>query len=270
MRIVSLCPSNTELVAYLGLTDSIVGVDDFSDWPEAVKELEQLGPDLSIDIDKVEALKPDLILSSLSVPGMEKNIQELDRRGLHHICFNPQSLEEIVQDLRTLGQAAGIPERAEEVANAFQRVIDECKEAASGVDISPSLYWEWWPKPVFTPGGINWLTEISRLAGGVNLFESVELASIQTDWADVHSRNPDVICMAWVGVQPRKVNPVILNKRPGWSELDAMKNGKVHVLEEALYCRPSPRLLEGLIKLGRILHPRHYNQIHLPEELHIH
>ncbi|MDZ5713629.1 cobalamin-binding protein [Jeotgalibacillus haloalkalitolerans] len=270
MRIVSLCPSNTELAAYLGLMDSIVGVDDFSDWPAEVKALEQLGPDLSIDIDKVEALKPDLILSSLSVPGMEKNIEELDRRGLHHICFNPQSLEDIVQDLQTLGQAAGIPERAERVALAFRAVIEDCKIAAAEVKAPPSLYWEWWPKPVFTPGGVNWLTEISRLAGGVNLYESVELASIQTDWADVLNKNPDVICMAWVGVQPRKVNPAILNKRPGWPDMDAVKTGKVHVLEEALYCRPSPRLLEGLIKLGKILHPEQYNKIILPDDLQMH
>ncbi|WP_404404561.1 cobalamin-binding protein [Jeotgalibacillus malaysiensis] len=269
MRIVSLCPSNTELAAYLGLTESIVGVDDFSDWPGEVKELEQLGPDLSIDIDKVEALKPDLILSSLSVPGMEKNIEKLDIRGLHHICFNPQSLDDIAQDLHTLGHAAAIPDRAEKVAKAFKAVINDCKKAASKIETPPSLYWEWWPKPVFTPGGVNWLTEISRLAGGVNLYESVELASIQTDWADVYKRNPDVICMAWVGVQPRKVNPAILHKRPYWTEMDAIKNGHVHVLEEALYCRPSPRLLEGLIKLGKILHPELYKGIDLPEELRI-
>ncbi|MBM7580535.1 cobalamin-binding protein [Jeotgalibacillus terrae] len=267
MRIVSLCPSNTELTAYLGLTDYIVGVDDFSDWPPEVKQLEQLGPDLSIDIDKVEALQPDLILSSLSVPGMEKNIEELDRRGLEHLCLNPQSLDDILQDLISLGHAAGIPERAEKVSEAFRTVIDDCRKAAEQITEPPTLYWEWWPKPVFTPGGINWLSEISRLAGGINVYESVELASIQTDWADVAAKNPDVICMAWVGVQPRKVNPEIIHKRPGWTELEALKNKEVHVLEEALYCRPSPRLLEGLIKLGRILHPEHYKSIELPEIL---
>ncbi len=269
MRIVSLCPSNTELAAYLGLTDAIVGVDDFSDWPAEVNQLERLGPDLSIDIDKVEALKPDLILSSLSVPGMEKNVEALNQRGLSHICLNPQSLDDIVQDLRTLGNAAGIPDQAERIAKAFEAVVEQCKKASANVYSSPTLYWEWWPKPVFTPGGINWLTEISRLAGGVNLFEDVDLASVQTDWSDVLTRDPDVICLAWVGVQPRKVNPEILNKRPGWLEMDAIQKGRVHVLEEALYCRPSPRLLEGLIKLGSILHPKQYKGIELPEELNI-
>ncbi|HYG59594.1 MAG TPA: ABC transporter substrate-binding protein, partial [Symbiobacteriaceae bacterium] len=72
-RLVSLCPSNTEIVHALGLTDWLVGVDDWSDFPSAVTELPRVGPDLSVDIDRVAALQPDLVLASLSVPGMEKN-----------------------------------------------------------------------------------------------------------------------------------------------------------------------------------------------------
>ena len=74
MRIISLCPSNTELVHYLGLTQYLVGVDDYSDWPNSIKSLPKLGPDLNINIDLVESLKPDLVLASLSVPGMEKTL----------------------------------------------------------------------------------------------------------------------------------------------------------------------------------------------------
>ena len=72
MRVVSICPSNTEIIAYLGKTDWLVGVDNYSDWPASVLDLPKLGPDLSIDMDKVAACQPDLVLASLSVPGMEK------------------------------------------------------------------------------------------------------------------------------------------------------------------------------------------------------
>ena len=91
MRVVSICPSNTEVLAYLGKLDVLVGVDDYSDWPKRVLDLPKVGPDLSIDMDKVEALQPDLILASLSVPGMEKNIEELDARKLPYIILNPNS-----------------------------------------------------------------------------------------------------------------------------------------------------------------------------------
>ena len=79
MKIISICPSNTEIIDYLGLTPLLAGVDDYSDYPKEVKSFPQLGPDLSINMDKLESLKPDLVFSSLSVPGMEKNIEELEK-----------------------------------------------------------------------------------------------------------------------------------------------------------------------------------------------
>lgn len=112
-----------------------------------------------------------------------------------------------------------------------------------------SIYWEWWPKPVFTPGGLNWLTEISELAGGRNIFASEPQANVQTDWEEVAKRNPDHICMVWVGVEEDKVNPEILKKRRGWEKVKAVQSNQVHVLGDSLYCRPSPRLLDGLEKL---------------------
>ncbi|MDV2684113.1 cobalamin-binding protein [Alkalihalophilus lindianensis] len=257
MRIVSICPSNTELIAYLGLIDQLVGVDDFSDWPEQVHTLPKLGPDLSINMDKLESLEPDLVLASLSVPGMEKNIEELERRGIPHVVYNPQSLAEIADDLLDLGQRAGQDALANHLVSSYHTMIEHYREIAS-TTTTQRLYWEWWPKPVFTPGQVNWLTEISALAGGENIFIDRAEASIQTDWDDVYNRNPDHICLAWVGVQTKKVKPELLLKRPNWSELSAIKENRVHVLEEPLYCRPSPRLLLGLKKLAAILHPEHF------------
>ncbi|MDQ0270862.1 cobalamin-binding protein [Cytobacillus purgationiresistens] len=261
MRIASLCPSNTEIVAYLGLTDMLVAVDDYSDWPEAINTLPRLGPDLSIDLDKLEDVYPDLVLASLSVPGMEKNIAGLEERNIPYLILDPQGLEDIEKDLLSVAQALGEPEVGEKAANEFRKKIQLMQGVAKNIQSQPSIYWEWWPKPVFTPGEVNWLTEISELAGAHNLFRDQKIANVQTDWEDVRKRNPDTICLAWVGVRRKKVDPKILHKRPGWSALDAIKSNKVYVLEEELYCRPSPRLLEGAIKLAQLLHPEHYNQL---------
>ena len=254
MRVISLCPSNTEIMEFLGLTELLVGVDDFSDWPESIKSLPQLGPDLSINLDLVEQLKPDLVLASLSVPGMEKNIEGLKARKIPYIVLNPQSLADIENDLVTTANALNMPERGKEAANRFRSRLENIKQKGASAGWSPKLYWEWWPKPVFTPGSINWLTEVSEAAGGENVFKDVELASLQTDWDDVKSRNPDYICVAWVGVRRQKVKKELIINRPGWEELDAVKNDRILILEEELYCRPSPRLLDGLEKLHRLLH----------------
>ncbi|CAM3465953.1 cobalamin-binding protein [Aeromicrobium ponti] len=254
MKILSLCPSNTELMEYLGFTHMLAGVDDYSDWPDQISGLPRLGPDLSINMDKVEELKPDLVLASLSVPGMEKNVEELKKRQIPHIVLNPQSLKDIEQDLIIVSERIGKPEAGISASKSFRAKIEELKKISAGIKSKPSLYWEWWPKPVFTPGKVNWLTEISEIAGAKNLFSDVELASVQTDWEDVLMRQPDYICLAWVGVRREKVNPEIVLKRPGWSELEAVKQSKILVLEEELYCRPSPRLIEGAVRLAKKIH----------------
>ncbi|SFA90336.1 iron complex transport system substrate-binding protein [Bacillus sp. cl95] len=254
MRVISLCPSNTELMEYLGLSHMLVGVDDFSDWPESIAHLPNLGPDLSINMDLVEELKPDLVLASLSVPGMEKNVDALVERGIPHIVLNPASLQDIENDLVKTGEAVGEKERGIEAANEFRERLNKLKKLCAQSPSRPKLYWEWWPKPIFTPGKHNWLTDISEAAGAENTFADVELASVQTDWEDVVKRKPDYICLAWVGVRKEKVQENIVLKRPGFEELGLPSEERILILEEELYCRPSPRLLDGLEKLIGLIH----------------
>ncbi len=136
MRIVSLCPSNTELLAYLGRLDDVAAVDDSSDWPPEVKQLPKVGPDLRIDMDQVEALKPDLVVASLSVPGMERNVEELKRRGLPHLVLAPNSLDDIANDLLRLGEALGETKKAAELVRRYREFLAEYRERAASAEPS--------------------------------------------------------------------------------------------------------------------------------------
>ncbi|MBB6454638.1 iron complex transport system substrate-binding protein [Salirhabdus euzebyi] len=267
MRIISICPSNTEILAYLGLTSQVVGVDDFSDWPNGINHLPRLGPDLNINMDKVEQLKPDIVLASLSVPGMEKMVEELEKRKIPHITLNPNSLEEIGNSLLLVGKHLGVEDQAKHVFQKYNRILETYRKLSHDIAQKRKLYWEWWPKPVFTPGKHNWLTEISELAGGINVFSTENVASFSTSWEDVKSRDPDYICMVWVGVQTEKMNPSLIRKRPGWHEMRAIKGDKIIILDEDLYCRPSPRLMVGLQKLAAILHPEKFPPYELGDSL---
>ncbi|MFE8697140.1 cobalamin-binding protein [Cytobacillus sp. FJAT-53684] len=255
MRIVSLCPSNTELLGFMGLTSNIVGVDNYSDWPAQINDLPRLGSDLDIDIATVEALQPDLVLASLSVPGMEKNIAGLEERGLPFITLNPKSLADIGDNMLEVGKATGQEAIAQEAYRKYCGLLEQYKAIGRKIEERPRLYWEWWPKPIFTPGGTNWLTEISDIAGGQNVFADDERASVKTDWEDVRRRDPDYVLMAWVGVKEKQMKPHLLKQRPDWPEMKAIKDNRIIVMEESLYCRPSPRLLLGIQKLGVLLHP---------------
>ncbi|WP_078555637.1 cobalamin-binding protein [Bacillus alkalicellulosilyticus] len=257
MRIISICPSNTEILAYLGLERNIIAVDDFSDWPQSIQHLPRLGPDLNIDMDKLESLQPDLVLASLSVPGMERNVEELKRREIPHIVLQPNSLDEIADSIRIVGQHTNTEQKAEEAVQRYYDLIEKYQAISENIT-KKNIYWEWWPKPVFTPGKQNWLTDLSALAGCRNVYSDIDKASIQTDWEDVRLKKPEHICLVWVGVASKNVNPSVITKRPNWTELEAVKNDQIHILEEPLFCRPSPRLLVGLQKLASLMHPNDY------------
>lgn len=259
MKLISICPSNTELLGYLRLTSSLVGVDNYSDWPEDVQSLPRLGSDLNIDMDKVEELQPDLVLASLSVPGMERNIEELEKRKIPYVIVpNPKSLTEVGESLLFVGEATNTSDKAKQLFKKYTLILEKYQLLSKGVQTPKTLYWEWWAKPIFTPGADNWLTEISHLAGGRNVFEDQTQASVKTDWDEIRKRNPDVICVIWVGVQKENVNPKVILKRPGADQMEAIKNNHLYILEEPLFCRPSPKLLLGLNKIASILHPTIY------------
>lgn len=259
MRLISTCPSNTELIGYLGLTSSLVGIDCYSDWPKEIELLPRVASDLDIDIEKVEELQPDLVLASLSVPGMERNIEKLEKHNIPYVIVpNPKTLTEVAECILFVGEVTNTTKKAKEVYKKFLNIVDKYRTLSKQIKNPKSVYFEWWAKPIFTPGATNWLTEMAELAGGRNIFHDMPEANIQTDWDEVKKRNPDVFCVAWVGVETKRANPKVILKRPGVEEITAIQNDELYILEEFLFCRPSPRLLQGLTKLAAILHPDIY------------
>lgn len=252
MRLVSICPSNTEVLGILGLTDHIVAIDDFSDWPKEVNSLPRLGSDLNIDMDKLEQFKPDLVLASLSVPGMERNVEQLEKRNIPHIVLNPNSLEEIYLDLLTVGEKLNIHDKAKQIAEGYLTEIDKIKKENKDKNRG-KIYWEWWPKPIFTPGGTNWLSDVSEIVGASNCFADYAKPSVQTTWDEVVEKNPDHICMVWVGVQEAKMKLEAITSREGAEKISAVQKNNLYILEESLFCRPSPRVIEGIRKLANTL-----------------
>ena len=251
-RIVSLCPSNTEVLHALGLLPRVVGVDDWSDWPAEVARLPRVGPDLGVDLDRVEALQPDLVLASLSVPGMERNVTRLRERGLPHLVLDPRSLEDLWENLRLVARVCGVTTRAELAISGLQERVRQVAEQRDPRRPRPRLYWEWWPRPLFAPGKRNWLTSISELAGCESVTGHVDADAARPTPDEIRDADPDWILLAWTGVRREKVRPEVLLRRPGWSELRAVREGRVRIVEEGLFCRPSPRLIDGLEELAHL------------------
>ncbi len=126
--IVSLCPSNTEILFDLGLDGRIVGVDSHSDYPPKVKVLPKVGPDLRINMEKVKALEPDLVVASLTVPGMERNIEALEKTKLPYIILNPHNIEETIENILMLGEIT-------DTLGEAQRLVDEIKNTVNSIKL---------------------------------------------------------------------------------------------------------------------------------------
>ncbi len=192
MRLVSLCPSNTEILFALGLGPKVVGVDDWSDWPEEAKALPHVGGDLNADLDRGAALRPDLVLASLSVPGMERNVEGLKERNLPHLVLDPHSLDEVLADVLTVGDACGVRARAEKVVeDAHRRIEAVRRRRAARRDVR--IYWEWWPKPLIAAGRASWVQQMSRIVGARNVFGDTEVASRRVSDAEVIERDPELL-----------------------------------------------------------------------------
>lgn len=249
MRIASLTCSNTEIVCALGAADLLVAVDDHSDHPaEVVARLPRVGPDLGIDVAKLQALRPDLVLASLTVPGHERVVAALEAAGLPFIAPAPTRLEHVYRDVREIGERIGYAAQAEALAHELEQEL--------GVTTSPSgprLLVEWWPKPVIVPGRDSWASDLIERAGGTSVLAHERVKSRPITDDEARALNPDAIVIAWCGVPFDKYRPEVVYRRAAWQEITALRKRQVYCVSEAYLGRPGPRLVEGLRSLRAIV-----------------
>lgn len=252
MRLVSLTCSNTEIVHSLGYAAHLVGVDDHSDYPaDVVARLPRVGPDLSIDPERVAALKPDLVLASLTVPGHEHVVAKLKAKGLPLLITEPISVEDVYADVRLVAEClskfpGGIDalERAERVIEDMRRELTPSPLPGTGAR-RPRILVEWWPRPVIVPGRDSWVNQLLEVAGAQNPFAQRDVKSTPIEHAEALEDPPDAVVIAWCGVHVDKYRPSKVYEREAWQGLPALRNRRVYRVPEAFLGRPSPRLVDG-------------------------
>jgi iron complex transport system substrate-binding protein len=250
MRVVSLACSNTEIVHALGCASMLVGVDDHSDWPpDVVAALPRLGPDLHVDVARVAALKPDLVLATLTVPGHERVIEGLEARRLPFVAPEPVSLSDVYRDIRDIGRLLGVEGRAEGLVAQMRATLD----APDPPRDAPRLLVQWWPKPVISPGRLSWATDVLHAAGARGTLEEEEVKSRPMEDDEVASRAPDAVVLSWCGVDPSKYRPDVVLRNPAWADLEFVRQRRVFSVGEPWIGRPGPRLVEGVRALRGIV-----------------
>jgi iron complex transport system substrate-binding protein len=228
----------------------LVGVDDHSDYPpEVVRCLPRIGPDLGVDVERVRRLNPDLVLTSLTVPGHERIVEALQAAHLPLLVMEPVSLEDVYGDIIRIANALGVGERSRELTARMR--AHTVSAAPSGT--RPRILIEWWPKPVIVPGRFSWVSDMIERAGATNPWSNRDCKSTPLTDDEVIAAAPDAIVLSWCGIAPGKVRPDIVRRRASWHATHAVAHGHIFCVPEAWLGRPGPRLSDGMRQLQAIV-----------------
>jgi iron complex transport system substrate-binding protein len=163
--------------------------------------------------------------------------------------LEPVSFEDVLRDIRAVGAALGVVERAEALVAGVRAEI----RAVPARAVRPKVLVEWWPKPVIVPGRRSWVTDLIEAAGGSNPFGDRDVKSCPITDAEAGAAAPDAVVIAWCGVPASHYRPEVVARRPAWADVPAVRDGRIVPITEAWLGRPGPRLVEGFRALRAVV-----------------
>ncbi|MBU6237731.1 MAG: cobalamin-binding protein [Planctomycetes bacterium] len=287
MRIVSLVPSATEMICTLGLGDQLVGVTHECDYPDVVRSLpkvtraaipidvssaqidamvhESVGSGKSLfalDREKLVSLKPSLVITQSLCDVCAVDVLDVERAfcGLDGepeiLRLEPIRLADVLDGILTIGVAAGVEERANEVISALSDRILAVEGRIPKNRVPRRVVMLEWIDPLFCAG--HWNPELVALAGGVDCLGRAGDRSHVVPWEAIQQANPEVMVITCCGYTIERTNEdlPILASKPRFKELDCVRNGQLYIMDgNAYFNRPGPRLIDSLEMLSHILHP---------------
>lgn len=246
-RIISLSPHLTELLFAVGAGTQLVGVDSASDYPPAARRLQRIGDFSRINLERVLAAKPDLVVAWAG-GNRAVDVHQLKRLGLPVLLTDARRLEDVARLLRLLGEATGHAAQGEAAADAFSRRLHSIRLGQPSRDTPLTVFYQVWDRPLMTVGGSHWISDALALCGGRNVFDDLESASPVVSREAVLLRAPEVV----VGGSDA---PGLLHQWQRFAALPAVKNNGFVRVDADLLHRPTPRLLDGVEALCAALAP---------------
>lgn len=244
-RIVCLTEETVETLYLLGEQDRIVGVSGYAVRPPQVRrEKPRVSAFISADIPKILALDPDLVLA---FSDMQADIAAaLVRAGIAIHVFNQRDVAGILAMIRTVGALVGAGERADLLAQQYERRLADVSVAGRQYASRPKVYFEEWDDPLIS--GIGWVSELIEIAGGEDILPQLRFQKAAKDRIVspdvVRAAAPDIILASWCG---KKVVPDKIRLRPGWSEIPAVRDNRIVEIKSPLILQPGPAALtDGL------------------------
>lgn len=255
-HIVSLAPSNTEILFAIGAGKQVVGRDSFSDYPEAAFEVADIGGGFAeLDMETIISLEPDLILAAdITAPEQIQALTDVDM-----IVFalpNPVELSGMYENLRTVAVLTGHEEETETLISELEARVTAVSDAIANAEETPLVFYELDstdPNAPWTSGPGTFIDTMLTMAGGENVGAVLEGAWVQISIEELIVQDPQIILLGdalWGGITPEDVAA-----RESWDGLTAVQTGNVFPFDDNLVSRPGPRLVDGLEAMAQFLHP---------------
>ncbi|OPX69480.1 MAG: Cobalamin-binding protein precursor [Methanoregulaceae archaeon PtaB.Bin056] len=253
-RIVSLAPSNTEILAALGLLDRVVGVTDVCDYPPEVKQIPRIGGYSAVSIEKVSAARPDLVIASDITP--QATVERLRGLGLNVMVVSPRNIDDMLRDIRVVGTITGKEREADELVRQLSKRITAVTQYSQDADQATVAHVVW-HDPLYVSGNDTLQNDVILHAGGENAFFD------RNGWSTVPLeefllKDPDVIIVSGGGGMDSSEKDVILEvfmTSPQYASLSAVRNNRVYAVDADIISRPAPRIVDATEQVARLLHP---------------
>ncbi len=257
-NIVSMMPSNTEILFELGLADEIVGVTDYDDYPEEAKEKEQIGGQ-EFNVEAIIGLDPDIVFGHESALGIgEDGYKQLEDAGIPvFVVKNAGSFEETYDVIQKIGQLTDKRLKAEQMIADMKVEVEDILAKVEEVEEERSVFVETSPAPdIYTPGKGTFVQEIVDMLGAKNIADDREGWFVM-DPEEIVNRNPDVIIVMYDNIDTAVED---VYARDGFETITAIEEEQVIQVDENLTSRTGPRMAEGLKEFAKAIYPEVFSE----------
>ncbi|MGR3764581.1 ABC transporter substrate-binding protein [Rossellomorea sp. NS-SX7] len=253
-RIITLIPSNTEILFELGLGEKVVGVTDFDNYPEEAADKEKIGG-IEFNVEKIISLDPDLVLAHESTAvSAKEGLNQLRDSGISvFVVQDTQKIDEVYTIIENIGKLTGKQKEAEKLVSSMREDLQELKSKAEKVEQQKKVYVEVAPAPdIYSTGSNTFINEMLELINAENALKEQE-GWIAVNQEEVIAANPDVIITTYGDSEQ-------VMTREGWQDINAVKNKQVYDVNPDLVTRTGPRLVEGVEEIAKSVYPEIFTE----------
>ncbi len=250
-RIVSLAPSITETLYYLGLGDRVVGVTQFSYYPPEAAHKPKVGSYVDVNVEKILTLSPDLVIGTMDGNEADK-VYLLEEAGIPVFIINPRNVREAIETVATVGHVCGISEKGAALSSQLSKRVNDIIGKIRGRK-KPLVFLQINLKPIMTVNRNTYIHNLIELAGGENIAKDEPITYPRISLEEVIRRKAEVIIIIFMERDGQFEEAKSEWQR--WTTIPAVRNGRVHLVNPDIIDQPSPRVVEGLETLARLFHP---------------